>query len=157
MLKTQKLGGEQSQNAERELFDTEMKAYDRLKPLQGVVVPQCYGHVRYNGLGAIILEHLGGVSLAFPEGATLQLEELSSLLQSCHQALHVYGVDQEDPQPSNFQLLPGKIMALDFERVAFDKSADDMAFSMKLNIEDLAARYRQMQAFFRHEGMLQAA
>jgi hypothetical protein len=39
-------------------------------------------------------------------------------------------------------------MALDFERVAFDKSADDMAFSMKLNIEELATRYRQMQAFF---------
>jgi tRNA A-37 threonylcarbamoyl transferase component Bud32 len=157
VLKIQKLGKEQSQSAVRELFDTEIKAYDRLKPLQGVVVPQCYGHVRYNGRGAIVLEHLGGVSLASPEGATLQLEELSSLLQSCHRAIHAYGVDQEDPQPSNFQLLPEKIMALDFERVAFDKSAEDMAFSMKLNIEDLATRYQQMQAFFRHEGMLEAA
>lgn len=155
VLKTQKSGEEE--RVTRELFDTEMKAYDRLKPLQAVVVPKFYGRVRYNGLEAIILEQLGGVALTSPEGATLDLEELSNLLQTCHRALHAYGVDQEDHQPSNFRLLPGKIMALDFEMAAFDKSADDMALSMKLSIEDLATKYRGMQAFFRYEGMLEAA
>jgi hypothetical protein len=52
------------------LFDTEAKVQDQLKPLQGVVVPRCYGQLRYNGSKPLMLEHLGGVSLLSTEGCS---------------------------------------------------------------------------------------
>ncbi|KAK0633873.1 hypothetical protein B0T14DRAFT_533966 [Immersiella caudata] len=61
VLKMRKQGGEGA--IVTELFETEAKVYDQLKPLQGVVVPRCYGQLRYNGSGALMLEHLGGISL----------------------------------------------------------------------------------------------
>jgi tRNA A-37 threonylcarbamoyl transferase component Bud32 len=155
VLKTQNQG--EDEPVLRELFDTEVQAYDRLKPLQGVIVPRCYGRLHYNGSRAMILERLGGVSLASPEGATLQLEQLSALLQPCYRALHAFQVHHDDPQPANFQLVDGKIMVLDLERVMFDLSADDMGYFLKTNIEDLAIRYRDMQVYYRHEGLLEAA
>ncbi len=87
-----------------ELFDTEVKAYGRLKALQGVVIPTCYGRLHYNGTRALILEYLGGVSLSSPEGATLRLEELSTLLQSCYRALHAFSVHHDDPTCPTFTL-----------------------------------------------------
>jgi hypothetical protein len=76
VLKSQKQGGDEL--IERELFDTEVTAYNRLKPLQGVVVPNCYGLCYYRGMRALLLEHLPGVSLASPEGSTLTLEQSRS-------------------------------------------------------------------------------
>lgn len=155
VLKLQKQGDEEAVMAE--LFDTEAKVYDQLKPLQGVVVPRCYGQLQYNGSRALMLEHLGGVSLVSPEGATLTLQELSDLLQPCYRALHAFGVHHDDPQLGNFQLVDGRIMALDFERAALDLSADDRDFFMKTNIWDLADRYRDAQVYYRREGLLEAA
>ncbi|GAB1309939.1 hypothetical protein MFIFM68171_00149 [Madurella fahalii] len=155
VLKSQKRGEEEM--IMRELFDTELKAYDRLKPLQGVVIPRCYGSLHYNGARALILEHVGGVSPSTPEGSTLKLEALSDLLQVCYRALHSFGVHHDDPQLGNFQFLDGRIMVLDLERVMFDLSLDDNAFYMKTSIEELAIRYRDRQAYFRRNGFLEAA
>lgn len=155
VLKRQKEGGEAMINEEQ--FDTEVKAYGRLKPLQGVVIPTCYGRLYYNGGRAMILEYLGGVSLSSPEGATLRQEELSTLLQLCYRALHDLGVHHDDPNLSNFQLVDGNIMVLDFESAVFDLSVDEQAFFMKTNIWDLALRYRRMQAFYLKDGLLEGA
>ena len=121
------------------------------------MVPRCFGICRYNGARALILEHLGGVSLASPEGATLKLEELSDLLQVCYRALHPFGMHYDDPYPGNFQLLDDKIMMLDLEQVEFDLSAEDQAYVMATNIGDLASRYRTMQASFRLNSLLEPA
>ncbi|GAB1312013.1 Lipopolysaccharide core heptose(II) kinase RfaY [Madurella fahalii] len=155
VLKKQKEGGEAMINEER--FDTEVKAYGRLKPLQGAVIPTCYGRLHYNGVRAMILEYLGGVSLSSPEGATLRLEELSTLLQPCYRALYALGVHHDDPNLSNFQLVNGKIIVLDLESAVFDLSIDDQAFFMRTNIWDLAYKYRHMQAYYLRDGSLEAA
>jgi hypothetical protein len=157
VLKVHKNGDNGEEDELEELFDTEVKAYNRLKPLQGVVIPHSYGCLNYNGSKALLLERLGGVSLRSPEGATLGLEELSGLLQPCYRALHTFGVQHDDPQPANFQLVDGKIMVLDLERVMFDLSADEKACFMSTNIGDIASRYRDIQAFYRREGWLEAA
>lgn len=155
VLKQQKRGEEEA--ILEELFDTEVKAYGWLKPLQGVVIPTYYGRLRYNGTRTLILEYLGGPSLSSPEGATLRLEELSTLLQPCYRALHAFGVHHDDSNLSNFHLMNGKVMVLDLESAEFGLSADEQAYFMKTNIEHLAGRYRSMQAYYRHEGSLEAA
>lgn len=108
VLKIQKKGNKEEVTAMADLFETEAKVYDQLKPLQGVVVPRCYGQLQYNGSRALMLEYLGGVSLVSPEGATLMLQELSDLLQPCYRALHAFGVHHNDP-PS------GKLSACRYE------------------------------------------
>ncbi|GAB1311853.1 hypothetical protein MFIFM68171_02063 [Madurella fahalii] len=73
-----------------EYFDIEIDAYSRLTPLQGVVIPRFYGCLTFQGTRAMILQYLGGISLSSPEGAMLNLEELSTLLHTCYRALHAY-------------------------------------------------------------------
>lgn len=79
------------------------------------------------------------------------------MLQVCYRQLYTFGVLPEDVQVGNSQLLDGKIIALDLERVEFDVSAEDNAFYTNLHIEDLADRYRGLRAYYRHEGLLEAA
>ncbi|KAK4156995.1 lipopolysaccharide core heptose(II) kinase RfaY [Chaetomidium leptoderma] len=155
VLKSQKQGVDELE--EKGLFDTEVKAYSRLKPLQGVVIPKFYGLCYHGGARALILEHLPGVSLLSPEGSTLTLEELSALLQPAYRALQAFGVQHDDPHMGNFQLVDGRMMVLDLERVAFDLSEDDMAHFLKTSVEELADRYRSMQAYHRRHGSLEAA
>ena len=126
----------------KELFDTEVKAYRQLAALQGVVVPRCYGSVAYKGLRSLLLQDVAGVSLSEPAGLTLSLPELSTLLQDCHRELHAYNVHQGDPQLGNFRLTNGKLMAIDFEMVGFDLSDDEKALFMKTNVLDLVDNYR---------------
>lgn len=152
-------GGDDEVATMAELFDTEAKVYEQLKPLYGVVIPRCYGQLRYQGSRALMLEYLAGsVSLVSPEGATLTLSELSHLLQPCYRALHAFGVHHQDPQLGNFHLVQGgRIMILDFERAAWNLSAEERDFFMRTNIWDLAERYRDAQAYYRREGLLEAA
>ncbi len=154
ILKTQKAGVEDE--ILQELSYTELKAYDRLKAVQGILVPICYGRVLYRGTTALLLEELGGVSLASPEGGTLGLRELSELLQICHRAMHVFGVLQSDLQMGNFQLVDGKLLVMDFERVEFDLSLDRHTHFMASQIEQLVENYRNMQLRYKSDGLLEA-
>jgi tRNA A-37 threonylcarbamoyl transferase component Bud32 len=133
VLKIQKKDDEPEEGRDQESldegFDTEVKAYNRLQPLQGVVIPRCYGQLHYQGSRALLLEHLKGVSLVSPEGFTLTLQELSDLLQPCYQALHVFGVQHGDAHLGNFQLVDWRIMVLDFEEAVFDSSAEEQEMS----------------------------
>lgn len=133
-----------------------MEAYRRLKPLQELVIPVCYGEANYDGARALVFQDVGGASLAEPAGATLELGELSRLLQECYRALHALGVHHEDPQLGNFRLVGERLIAVDLERVAFDMSADDNAFFMAPSIYHLASRYQDIRAFLRSEGLLEA-
>ena len=77
---------------------------------------------------ALILKHLEGVSLSSPEGATLSLEELSTLLQPCYQALHAFDMHHDNPNLSNFQLVNGGFMVLDLESAVFNLAANGQMF-----------------------------
>jgi hypothetical protein len=57
----------------------------------------------------------------------------------------------------NFQLVDGRFMVLDFERVEFDLSEDDMEHFLKTSVVDMAYRYRERQAYHRRQGALEAA
>ena len=155
VLKIQKPGEEKE--IMEEYFHTEVTAYSQLKPLQGVVIPRFYGCLRYHGTRALLVEQLGGISLSSPEGATMELEDLSNLLQACYRALHAFGVHQDDSNLSNFRLVDGRIMMLDLESAVFHYSADDLAFFMASSIGHLADNYVSMQAYYRHDGSLEAA
>ncbi len=154
VLKMQKSGKE---DVVEELFDIELKAYDRLQPPQGVTIPRFYGTLRYNGTRGMLLERLGGISMSSLDGATLRLEELSALLQPCYQAIHAFGGAVDDTNLSNFQLVDGRIMMMDLESAVFCYTADQRDRYLASNIGHLADMYRGMQAYYRFDGFLEAA
>ncbi|RKU43754.1 hypothetical protein DL546_006338 [Coniochaeta pulveracea] len=155
VLKIQKPG--EDQEIMEEYFDTEVRAYQQLNPLQGSIIPKFYGVLRYDGTRAMLLEYVGGISLSAPDGATMTLEELSSLLQPCYRALHALGVHQDDANLSNFQLVDGKIKVLDLESAVFHYCADQRATFLASSVRHLAKHYLSMQAYYRHQGFLEAA
>ncbi|KAK4133919.1 hypothetical protein BT67DRAFT_462663 [Trichocladium antarcticum] len=112
----------------------------------GAIIPKSYGLLRYNGTRAMLLEYLGRISLSAPEGATMTLEELSSLLQPCYRALHAFDVHQDD---ANF--------VLDLKSAVFHYSADQRAAFLASSVRHLAKHYLSMQAYYRHQGCLEAA
>lgn len=66
VLKKQKDGWDEE-------FETEKAMYAKLAPLQDVVIPRCFGQLRYEGTRALLLSDIGGVCLATPEGGLLDL------------------------------------------------------------------------------------
>ncbi|KAI0439026.1 hypothetical protein F4803DRAFT_554449 [Xylaria telfairii] len=139
---------------EEELFDTERRAYHQLKAVQGILVPKLYGQVKHNKTKWLLLEDVGGVSLASPEGALLELEKLSELLKKCFRTLHSFDVHQLDPNPGNYQLVDGKLKALDFGDVDFDLSEDGKEFFLASRISSILGYYRDMQRVYEHDGEL---
>jgi hypothetical protein len=138
-------------------FDTEIKAYRLMKPIQGLVIPQFFGRARYNGRRAMILEHLQGISMVSPEGATLTPNELAALLLPCFRAMHPFRVLYGDSNLQNFVLVDGRMMVLDLEHVEIDSPDYDLALFTKLEIQELARRYLDMQFYYRQKGLLEAA
>ena len=157
VLKTCRTGDDIDDEVAAELFDTELKAYNRLRPLQGIVVPRCFGVAWYKDTRALVLADVGGHSLATPEAGTLTLEQLSAMLQECYRALHAFGVHQDDSLPGNFVLVGRKLMAVDFEKAVFDQSADDNAYYMADCIMDVADKYNRLRRTWRFDGFLEAA
>ncbi|KPM39094.1 hypothetical protein AK830_g7458 [Neonectria ditissima] len=157
ILKKERDGKEDEYGDPDELMDMEVKAYKKLKSLQGIVIPNFYGQVRFNEARAIILQDIGGVSLAEPAGATLDFDTFSTLLQECCCALQSCGVTPEDHQLGNFVLVENKIMAVDLEMVSFDKPTEYTRTSMWNGITWMARLYRDRRAYLRKQGLLEAA
>lgn len=141
----------------KELFDTEIEAYRRLRPLQGLVVPRCFGEVRYNGDRALIFEDVGGHALGSPEGSLLSIEELAPMLLECYRALNAFGVHQDDFQPTNFHLVQGRLVALDLEMAELDPPTESLEFYIGTSVEELLVRYSRIRKCLRSDRLLEAA
>ncbi|KAI0868497.1 hypothetical protein GGS24DRAFT_482232 [Hypoxylon argillaceum] len=139
---------------QEEEFETERRAYRQLKPVQGILVPKLYGQVKCNGTRWLLIQDVGGVPLASPEGALLEIKKLSELLEECFRTLHSFDVHQLDPNPGNYQLVGGKLKALDFGDVDFDLSEDDKEYFLATRISTILRYYRNMQRVYEHDGEL---
>ena len=77
-----------------EEFRSEIKAYDRLKELQGRVIPHFFGHGSFDGIPALILSEVTGTNLydlARDKECKVQEETLESQLDAVFNALSEYG------------------------------------------------------------------
>lgn len=142
-----------------ESFQAELRAYECLGALQGVVVPRLYGTVRYNGQDALLLQYIPGPTLADPEGATMTVDESFSLLQRPYSSMISFGAIQEDAQLRNFILdtQRRRIMVVDLEFVAIDQSAEYMEYSTLSTIYHILELYLSRQRSLLQDGYLEAA
>lgn len=111
-----------------EEFWGEKKAYDRLKELQGTVIPQIFGQGFFNGLPALIHSEVVGTTLydlARSSKCKVQEEALKTQLEEVFKALSEYGAVYWDQKLDNFLFCDNgdcensKMMIVDLEQVQF--------------------------------------
>ncbi|RDA87663.1 hypothetical protein CP532_3828 [Ophiocordyceps camponoti-leonardi (nom. inval.)] len=135
-------------------FTTEKATYDRMKPLQGIVVPKCYGEIDYQGTRALLLSDVGGENLATAEGATLEVADLRRMLHDAFSALAQFGVFPDDIKLDNLHVVGDKIIPLDFEIVNENLSDEILASHIEDDVDYLTERYEDNQHFFWTEGRI---
>ena len=128
VLKTRRTGDDIDDAVAAEMLDTELKACNRLRPLQGVTAAKCFGVACYKGARALVLADVGGHLLETLEAGTVTLEQLSAMLKDCYRAFHAVCIHQDGSFPGNFMLVGRKLMAAGFEKAVFDQSAQDNAY-----------------------------
>ncbi|KJZ78426.1 hypothetical protein HIM_02464 [Hirsutella minnesotensis 3608] len=135
-------------------FDTEKATYQKVKPLQGTVIPVCYGELKYKGTRALLLSDIGGENLATPQGALLEVMDFRRMLHDAYSALAQFGVMQDDVKLDNFHVIGDKIMIVDLERVTADVSAEKCPFHIKNDVNRLAQYYEDNQYCFWIDGLI---
>ncbi|KAM4062913.1 hypothetical protein HRG_013787 [Hirsutella rhossiliensis] len=131
-------------------FNTEEATYERLRSLQGHVIPICYGQIEYDGARALILSDVGGACLAEPEGAMLNEKELRPLLNRALSALASCCISHDDIKLDNFHLVGQDhariIMVVDLER-------EELEWMVKKNTNSLIKAYRDHLDCLREDGL----
>lgn len=129
-------------------FDTEKAVYKKVKRLQGIVVPKCYGELKYEGTRALLLSDIGGENLATPEGALLEATDLGRMLHDAFTALAQFRISQNDMKLDNFHVVGDKIMILDLEMVNENVPSERLALFNKSHVDRLTEDYEHNQYRF---------
>ncbi|KAG8668436.1 hypothetical protein FPOAC2_07719 [Fusarium poae] len=138
-------------------FNQEVVAYDKLRSIQGIVIPKFYGMVNYNDRRALVLSDLGGHPLATPEGAVLNKTDLEPLLYQALTSLTELGGYHDDTKLDNFLLVTGekdKIMIVDLESAGFELSEERLAFIARSRIAWLIQQYEDHLECMEYDGVL---
>lgn len=129
-----------------EEFDAEKAAHAKLRPLQGIVIPEYLGELDYGIARAHLLSDEGGASLATPEVALVEATEMERMLRQAMLALSELGVLQGDTKLDNFHVDGDKIMVLDLERLdGGGMSRDELLSMVECEVEELMRRYESTQ------------
>ena len=109
-------------------FEQEKEAYERLKSLQGSVIPTFFGQGTFNGSPIIIISEVVGKTLheLAHNKAPISLDELQCLLEHAMWLLHSCGAEYLDQRLDNFFLCDAsKVMIVDLEQVRFPLDLED--------------------------------
>ncbi|KAJ5573532.1 uncharacterized protein N7459_007959 [Penicillium hispanicum] len=120
----------QQKDGWEEEFVLEKEAYERLNELQGVLIPQLYGQGSFNGLPALILSDVEGLTLYDYVRNTPNVQEdtlnvLETLLRDALKELYEHGAEYWDQKLDNFlfcdngDLGSAKVKVVDLEEIHF--------------------------------------
>lgn len=149
-------GRKEAQENWDEEFEREKATYALLRPLQGMVIPQFFGEIRYDNTKALLLLDIEGTCLAAPEGGLLELEDLRRLLNEAFATLAPFRILQDDVKLDNFHLVDNnKIMFVDLERVSEEPLSDeDLDFNVKSQVNRLVKFYENHQYYMWKDGLI---
>ncbi|RSL69357.1 hypothetical protein CEP53_002247 [Fusarium sp. AF-6] len=98
-------------------FENEKRIYERLKNLQGRMIPRLYGEARFEGTRALVLSEVHGIMPWEQELPPLKLEEFKALVEVVFRELNVLGLGYEDIPMGNFIIAKDRIVLVDLESV----------------------------------------
>lgn len=117
-----------------EEFNNEIQAYHRLRPIQGVVVPVCYGVTTVEGgTRALLLSDVGGRQLATVSYADHGFDELKGMVRTAIGAIYRLGMSPYDANLVNCHVVGGRVMVVDHEQD--EVLEDDMEYRLDKLIE----------------------
>jgi RIO-like serine/threonine protein kinase len=136
-------------------FNTEKVAYERLRPLQGVVIPRYFGEVRFRNRRTMVMSDIGGESLAAPQGMLVQLDEFRRLLFQALNSFAPFGITHGDNKLDNYHVTGDKIMIVDLEKIDDDSADEHERPAVNEAIVDfLSGHYQRLQNRFWEEGLI---
>lgn len=103
-------------------YQQEIENYERLRRLQGSVIPTFFGQGTFNDGPAIIISEVVGTTLRDIAYGDLQIssDELRHKLEIAMESIHCLGAEYLDQRLDNFILCKtGEIMIVDMEQVYF--------------------------------------
>lgn len=101
-------------------FRNEILAYERLKALQGTVIPTLFGQGSFNERPALILSEVDGITLRELAKTDVQEKTLEIQLEKAIKALHEKGAEYGDLNLGNFLFCKnGEVVIVDLEEVEF--------------------------------------
>ncbi|KYK56286.1 Protein kinase-like domain protein [Drechmeria coniospora] len=137
-----------------EEFEAEKATYAKLASLQGIVIPECYGEIRYCGARALLLSDIGGACLATPAGALLDEATFCRIMHDALTTLTRFGVLQEDRKLDNFHLVGDAVMVVDLESMSEGLSDEEFASDVASTVKWLARFYKTNQHCFLEDGFI---
>jgi hypothetical protein len=148
-------------------FDVELATYEKLKCLQGHIIPRLLGEIECEGTRALVFSDLGGASMADAAGATLKNgttlseSEFRRLSADALGALAACGILHDDLKLDNFLRLENHkgdsvIMIVDLEQVYEVESKEERLRQVEGNADLLAERYGKHLTCMRNDGLLPA-
>ena len=101
-------------------FANEVRMYDRLRPIQGTVVPVFYGVAAGRGEDgkeerALVISDVGGRQLGGVSYAEHSLDELRGMVKLALEAIYRLGVLPTDANLSNCLVVGDRVMVVDYE------------------------------------------
>jgi hypothetical protein len=142
VLKRQKVGWDEE-------FDNEKAIYQRLSPLQGTVVPVCYGEAvcpatETTTSRALVLSDVGGIGLYEDAAGGMETEHVEAMLVESLQALANLGVAHDDSKLDNYRLVGDKIIAIDFDSSYIMDRDEDPEFHARCDAKFATRLYWQV-------------
>ncbi|CAG8887480.1 unnamed protein product [Penicillium egyptiacum] len=148
----------QQKNDWEKEFWNEKAAYDKLKELQGKVIPFFFGQGYYNGLPALVLSEIDGVTLyeLARSKSDFPTDALKIYLEGVFRQFSKYGALYRDQRLDNFLLCDQgsqrcRVMVVDLEQVDFPDRLhpwerlinSDGAMSIMQDFEDIQYPHRE--------------
>lgn len=133
-------------------FDNEVRVYHALTPVQGRVVPRCYGQVKCprtarTGARALLLSDIGGMTLDRKATRSIGMERLEDMLWVALRALAALGVGHDDYKLTNYRLVGDKVMVIDFDSsYLFEAGEDNPELVAESGVEFVARMYHNAHA-----------
>lgn len=141
-----------------EEFNAEKAVYAKLRPLQGTIIPKLLGELQYDNTRALLMSDIGGVCLAAPEGAMLELDEFRRLVRQTLVLLSRFGVSQDDYKLDKFHLIDDKVIVVDLEMMNYESRGhltdEQVEFDIDYRADLLAKLYEDNQYYFWEDGIL---
>lgn len=128
-------------------FSAEIEAYKRLRKLQTTTIPKLFGQILLDGVPALLLSKIPGVSLdALARSGAMEVDEnlLETQLRESLEALDEHGAVYWDMRLDNFILCDNRIVVVDLERVTFNPRSWEKRLNLA-GVSSLMSRFRDIK------------
>jgi hypothetical protein len=128
-------------------FNTELSCYNKMEALQGIYIPTLLGITSVNGIRALILSDIGGVSMIDERMPYLEESFLRANLRKPLEEIRRSGVYHEDLSLHNIHYIAGKFMVVDFEHGRINQSTEQVLMEEDVDrqINEMVTNYQRRQ------------